>query len=83
MAGPPSRCDTAIDSPLTSTTSPIGRSIGNIETLLKAGLTVNQGIAAAAGLFGRSLNMLDTAKAIAWFKVAAWTNHCRRQVGRI
>jgi hypothetical protein len=40
----------------------------DIETLLKAGLTVNQGIAAAAGLFGRSLNMLDTAKAIAWFK---------------
>jgi hypothetical protein len=35
---------------------------------VKAGLTVNQGIAAAAGLFGRSLNMLDTAKAIAWFK---------------
>jgi hypothetical protein len=40
----------------------------DIEALLKAGLTVNQGIAAAAALFERSLNMLDTAKAIAWFK---------------
>lgn len=40
----------------------------DIEALLRGGLTLNQGIAAAAALFGSSLNMLDTAKAVAWFK---------------
>jgi len=40
----------------------------DIEALLRGGLTLNEGIAAAAALFGSSLNMLDTAKAVAWFK---------------
>lgn len=40
----------------------------DIEVLLKSGLTLNQGIAAAASLFGRTLNPLDTAKAVGWFK---------------
>jgi hypothetical protein len=40
----------------------------DIEALLRSGLTLGQGIAAAAGLFGRTLNPLDTAKAVGWFK---------------
>ncbi|HET6618653.1 MAG TPA: nucleotidyl transferase AbiEii/AbiGii toxin family protein [Dongiaceae bacterium] len=40
----------------------------DIEVLLKSGLTLNQGIAAAKSLFGRALNPLDTAKAVGWFK---------------
>jgi hypothetical protein len=40
----------------------------DIEALLRSGLTLGQGIAAAASLFGRALNPLDTAKAVAWFK---------------
>lgn len=40
----------------------------DIEALLRSGLTLNQGIAAAAALFGNSINMLDTAKAVAWLK---------------
>lgn len=40
----------------------------DIEALLRSGLTLNQGIAAARGLFGETLNPLDTAKAVAWFK---------------
>lgn len=40
----------------------------DIEVLLKSGLTLNEGIAAAKSLFGRALNPLDTAKAVGWFK---------------
>ncbi len=40
----------------------------DIEALLRSGLTLGQGIAAAGGLFGRALNPLDTAKAVGWFK---------------
>jgi hypothetical protein len=40
----------------------------DIEALLKSGLTLSQGIAAATSLFGRSLNPLDTAKAVGWFR---------------
>ena len=40
----------------------------DIEVLLKSGLTLNEGVAAAQGLFGRTLNALDTAKAVGWFK---------------
>ena len=40
----------------------------DIEVLLRSGLTLNQGIAAAKSLFGQSLNPLDTAKAVGWFK---------------
>jgi hypothetical protein len=40
----------------------------DIEVLLKSGLTLNQGIAAAKSLFGQALNPLDTAKAVGWFK---------------
>lgn len=40
----------------------------DIEALLRSGLTLNQGIAAARSLFGQSLNPLDTAKAVGWFK---------------
>jgi hypothetical protein len=40
----------------------------DIEALLRSGLTLNQGIAAARSLFGRMLNPLDTAKAVGWFK---------------
>lgn len=40
----------------------------DIEVLLKSGLTLNQGIAAARSLFGQTLNPLDTAKAVGWFK---------------
>jgi hypothetical protein len=40
----------------------------DIEALLKSGLTLSQGIAAARSLFGQMLNPLDTAKAVGWFK---------------
>lgn len=40
----------------------------DIEGLLKSGLTLSQGIAAARSLFGQTLNPLDTAKAVGWFK---------------
>jgi hypothetical protein len=40
----------------------------DIEALLKSGLTLNQGIGAARALYGDSLNPLDTAKAVGWFK---------------
>lgn len=40
----------------------------DIEVLLRGGLTLNDGIAAAMALFGASLNAFDTAKAVAWFK---------------
>ena len=40
----------------------------DIEALLRGGLTLNEGLAAAAALFGSSLSTLDTAKAVAWFK---------------
>ena len=40
----------------------------DIEALLRSGLTLNEGIGAAMALFGRALNPLDTAKAVAWFK---------------
>ncbi|HET6521739.1 MAG TPA: nucleotidyl transferase AbiEii/AbiGii toxin family protein [Geminicoccaceae bacterium] len=40
----------------------------DIEALLRSGLTLNEGIGAAMTLFGRALNPLDTAKAVAWFR---------------
>jgi hypothetical protein len=40
----------------------------DIEALLKSGLSLNQGISAARGLYGEALNPLDTAKAVGWFK---------------
>lgn len=40
----------------------------DIEVLLRSGMTLNQGIAAARSLFGETLNPLDTAKAVGWFK---------------
>jgi len=40
----------------------------DIEVLLKSGLTLNQGVGAARTLYGDSLNPLDTAKAVGWFK---------------
>lgn len=40
----------------------------DIEALLRSGLRLNEGIGAAMALFGRALNPLDTAKAVAWFK---------------
>jgi hypothetical protein len=40
----------------------------DIEVLLKSGLTLNQGVSAARSLYGDSLNPLDTAKAVGWFK---------------
>lgn len=40
----------------------------DIEALLRAGLTVDAGIAAARALFGHQLNPVDTAKMLAWFK---------------
>src|SRR6185437_9457483 len=39
----------------------------DIETLLRGGLTLDRGIAAARALFGVSLNPIDTAKAVGWF----------------
>lgn len=40
----------------------------DIEVLLRSGLSLSQGIAAARALFGPTLNPLDTAKAVGWFK---------------
>lgn len=40
----------------------------DIEALLRAGLRLDQGLAAAMALFGPGLNPLDTAKAVGWFK---------------
>jgi Nucleotidyl transferase AbiEii toxin, Type IV TA system len=40
----------------------------DIEALLRNGLDLSQGIMAAQALYGRSLNPLDTAKAVGWFK---------------
>lgn len=40
----------------------------DIEALLRSGLSLDQGIAAAQSLYGQTLNALDTAKAVAWFK---------------
>jgi nucleotidyltransferase AbiEii toxin of type IV toxin-antitoxin system len=40
----------------------------DIEVLLKSGLTLNQGVGAARTLYGDSLNPLDTAKAVGWFR---------------
>jgi hypothetical protein len=40
----------------------------DIEVLLRSGLTLNQGVGAARALYGDSLNPLDTAKAVGWFK---------------
>ncbi len=40
----------------------------DIEALLRTGLTVDAGIAAARALFGAQLNSIDTAKMLAWFK---------------
>jgi hypothetical protein len=40
----------------------------DIEALLRSGLSLADGIAAARALFGNSLNPLDTAKATAWFR---------------
>jgi hypothetical protein len=40
----------------------------DIEALLRSGLSLDDGIAAAQSLFGQALNPLDTAKAVAWFK---------------
>ena len=40
----------------------------DIEALLRSGESLSQGIMAAHTLFGPSLNPLDTAKAVGWFK---------------
>ncbi|MGH6943979.1 MAG: nucleotidyl transferase AbiEii/AbiGii toxin family protein [Geminicoccaceae bacterium] len=40
----------------------------DIEALLRSGLDLSKGIMAARTLFGESLNPLDTAKAVGWFK---------------
>ena len=40
----------------------------DVEVLLRSGHTLNEGIAGAQSLFGRTLNALDTAKAVGWFK---------------
>ena len=40
----------------------------DIEALLRSGLALDDGLAAAMALFGRALNPLDTAKAVGWFK---------------
>ncbi len=40
----------------------------DVEVLLRSGLTLNQGIAAAQALFPEQLNPLDVAKAVGWFK---------------
>lgn len=40
----------------------------DIEVLLRGGLTLNAGLSAAMAMFGASINVLDTAKAVAWFK---------------
>ncbi len=40
----------------------------DIDALLRAGLSLSEGLAAAAALFEGALNPLDAAKAVAWFK---------------
>jgi Nucleotidyl transferase AbiEii toxin, Type IV TA system len=40
----------------------------DIEVLLRSGLSLNKGIAAARALYGERINPLETAKAVAWFK---------------
>jgi hypothetical protein len=40
----------------------------DIEALLRAGISLAHGIAAARTLFGAALNPLDTAKAVRWFE---------------
>lgn len=40
----------------------------DIEALLRGGLSLSSGIAAARAMFGPLLNPLDTAKAVGWFK---------------
>lgn len=40
----------------------------DVEALLRGGLSLGEGIAAAAALFGRAVNPLDMAKAVAWFR---------------
>lgn len=40
----------------------------DIETLLRGGVTLDRGIAAARALFDDSLNPIDTAKAVGWFE---------------
>jgi len=40
----------------------------DIEALLRSGLKLDDGLAAAMALFGPALNPLDTAKAVGWFK---------------
>ena len=40
----------------------------DIEILLRSGLSLNEGIAAARALYGEAVNPLNTAKAVAWFK---------------
>lgn len=40
----------------------------DIEVLLRSGLDLTQGLAAARALFGNQLNPIDTAKAVSWFK---------------
>ncbi len=40
----------------------------DVEVLLRGGLTLNQGVAAALALFPEQLNPLDIAKAVGWFR---------------
>jgi hypothetical protein len=40
----------------------------DVEALLRSGLRLSEGLAATAALFRGSLNALDAAKAVAWFK---------------
>lgn len=40
----------------------------DIDVLLRSGLSLSDGLAAAAALFPRALNPLDSVKAVAWFK---------------
>lgn len=40
----------------------------DVEALLRAGLTLDAGIAAAQALFGTQLNPIDTVKTLTWFK---------------
>ena len=40
----------------------------DVEALLRSGLSLNAGVAAAQALFGAQLNPIDTAKLLTWFK---------------
>lgn len=40
----------------------------DVEALLRSGLTLNTGIAAAQALFGAQLNPIDTVKMLTWFR---------------